>query len=849
MMVPRRLPMSVLPLLLFVSSAMAVVEESYFHFPRQTAAQGSYNLTYAFPSPLFSGLPTNRQVWVHLAQFVDDGSIGGIPTERLLLAYQSYGPIVGREVINCPRRIPDAQVTDTAGDPRRPQVSATLIHNGSGFPSGMPNVMINLEYRGTVACTQIVLNTTGRSDLKPGWTHDFLSDSNSDGIPDSYAAGDVRALQKQRDPQGKSILAFSSSNPSVGTVDANGRFVAIAAGSCNITVTCDNAPAKVVPMVVQSTGEPVAWNGFAPVLLGFTEPIDMTTFAKDPTGQALICEIVPNSVQGGTTGILINPMVVNFTPSAASPFKSPSFQFRVRDSDNKWSNVATVTCTVYRDASQFELERIMRDLRSAAGLAGNINVQPTDALTNPGRSSDPIRYFDGGMDLYANDLEFQGSVGFGLRRSYSNVRGQTAGPFGPGWQCDSLPRLSVHQATAYVHFGSGAAAFTRSGTGPWTPKGITRGALTQIGDEVVYATEDGASVVFHGFTSAVAGQLRGSCKRVADAGGVTLTHTYASDRLASLLRTYPGSTTQDQFAFEYQPQGLVSRIVRSAGPSGALAVVRQVVYEYYSGAVGEFGERDQLKRATILDAGGAVLARHHYRYWRSGDTLASGVAVDASAIGGLRFACGPMSYARIERALTDVPSATNVEVSAHAEKYFEYDTSARVTKQILRHPEIDGVGTYTYVYTTSAHANGYNSWKTKCVETLPDGKQNIVYCNYAGAVLLQSFKDGTNEWIHFYRHDAEGREFFHATPSAFQAVSGKWYDEAKPDLVDFASGNSPYVKDGVGLVLRRVYYTSTTATATTAGGVTGYLQHEQVQQGELGSPQTTRTLKYRAHAN
>ena len=40
-----------------------------------------------------------------------------------------------------------------------------------------------------------------------------------------------------------------------------------------------------------------------------------------------------------------------------------------------------------------------------------------------------------------------------------------------------------------------------------------------------------------------------------------------------------------------------------------------------------------------------------------------------------------------------------------------------------------GLGTFTYSYTTSSNATGYNAWETRTVETLPDGRK-ITPCNF-----------------------------------------------------------------------------------------------------------------------
>ena len=62
-------------------------------------------------------------------------------------------------------------------------------------------------------------------------------------------------------------------------------------------------------------------------------------------------------------------------------------------------------------------------------------------------------------------------------------------------------------------------------------------------------------------------------------------------------------------------------------------------------------------------------------------------------------------------------------------------------------PETSGDNGTTWNSIDSAGINvsnnpaGVNSWKYKTIETLPDGNQNIVYCNVLGEVMLKVFYD------------------------------------------------------------------------------------------------------------
>src|SRR5438552_7727157 len=87
-----------------------------------------------------------------------------------------------------------------------------------------------------------------------------------------------------------------------------------------------------------------------------------------------------------------------------------------------------------------------------------------------------------------------------------------------------------------------------------------------------------------------------------------------------------------------------------------------------------------------------------------------------------------------------------------------------------------------------------------------------------------------SKWDTFNKYDSAGRVILTAMPSA---VTG--YDDTYSDLLHSQSGNYQYMSDNSGLVQITDYGTSTTATSSTPGDVTGYLKDTKVQQGELGT--------------
>ena len=107
--------------------------------------------------------------------------------------------------------------------------------------------------------------------------------------------------------------------------------------------------------------------------------------------------------------------------------------------------------------------------------------------------------------------------------------------------------------------------------------------------------------------------------------------------------------------------------------------------------------------------------------------------------------------------------------------------------------------------------------------------------------MLVDYEDTTTSqhWDTFYKYDSSGRLILQAQPSA---VTG--YNDTYADLVHSVSGNYQYLSDSTGLIQTIDYYSSTTATTSTAGGVAGSYQDWSVQQGETGTAVLQDTATY-----
>src|SRR5262245_9197894 len=194
-------------------------------------------------------------------------------------------------------------------------------------------------------------------------------------------------------------------------------------------------------------------------------------------------------------------------------------------------------------------------------------------------------------------------------------------------------------------------------------------------------------------------------------------------------------------------------------------------------------------------------------------------------------------------AVSNPETATDSVVDDYADNYFGYDAQRSVSKEIAQGAGCSactgGQGTFTYSYEASTNPVGFNSWAVKTEEHLPDGSVRTVFTNAYGQVMLTEHKSTPSErhgWIMFNRYDSAGRLLWAANPSAFIPAMGARYDATRADLLDFSTGDSPYLYNNIGLITVYSYGAGTTATESTAGDVLGYWKTESVKRGETGAP-------------
>jgi RHS repeat-associated protein len=465
-----------------------------------------------------------------------------------------------------------------------------------------------------------------------------------------------------------------------------------------------------------------------------------------------------------------------------------------------------------------------------------------------------VRYADGAAQITLPDFIPDGSCScstdpLGLRRDWSGGAFVPDGTFGNGVVPIQLPYLlqDCQGHIAAVTTGTSARVFDRVGLNQYSPRFFLQEQLTrdEVTGEFTLADTEGNKLVFYGFGSGVPAAQRGQLKTLTDAGGNLTTETYNADGTPAELSwavTAGSVTTTESLLFAYgitDPRDpnygrVTSAQLRRMVGTGSWETVRTVEYTYYDGT--DNGDAGDLKTTVVKDASGVPLNTSYYRYYVTGSP---------NPTPPLKYVFGPDSLERLKAAFpTTWQTASDADVAPYADLSLTWN-GTRVGTAVVQGKGCSacsgGLGTYTYSYTTSGFADGYNTWRTKTTETLPDGNQNIVYTNFAGQIMLAIYQDTTSgqQWLTYYQYDSSGRLLLKAEPSA---VSG--YDDTRPDLLNNQSGNYQYLRDSSGLIETNSYYSGTTATLTQAGGVAGYLYQTGVQRGELGTSVLQSTTQY-----
>ena len=457
-------------------------------------------------------------------------------------------------------------------------------------------------------------------------------------------------------------------------------------------------------------------------------------------------------------------------------------------------------------------------------------------------SAAPVRYATGELSLAAADIA---SDGFGVRwghtRSFaSRMSVSETGGNGFNWQVQEWPYLVMqYSGTVTAFIGPNSAVwFDKAGSDYVARFGI-RMSLTLDDAASRYRLTDSNGTVTE-YDS-----LTGMFRRRTDAAGnkVEVTALYGNGfNFTDVERTYTsgGDAVTERYQYTYETttgDALLSSVTLSRSLNGgAFSNVSRATYTYYQDNNGSFGGEGDLRTATTqLWQGGAWTgtATTLYRYYLR---LTGSSSSSSSGAGGflpthlLKYVVNPASYARLaaDPEVSDPLTASDAIVAQYADFYYEFSSDRRVTREMVQ----GGSRSFSFEYFQSAFSDGYNRWKYKTVETLPDDSQNVVYTNYAGQVMLKVLQNGADQWAEFWKYgestDDLARVILHANPSV---ISG--YDEAYADLLHAVSGNYQYLKDYEGKLERFTYH-----------GPSGFVASSMVQHGEMGDCFLLREYEY-----
>lgn len=165
--------------------------------------------------------------------------------------------------------------------------------------------------------------------------------------------------------------------------------------------------------------------------------------------------------------------------------------------------------------------------------------------------------------------------------------------------------------------------------------------------------------------------------------------------------------------------------------------------------------------------------------------------------------------------------------------------------------------------TGSGGANRYDYWWRRSTEEIKDEngdvyRRSTLYINRAGKPLCRIVESRSDVFgaggelqkadITFYEYNSDGRLEKTFEPSVVNTyptdVNGEVDFTALDlkNLLEEAGGLVMHANEGVIRLID--YYSATTATLTTPGGVDGYAQYYEVQNGTSGTPIRLRELKY-----
>lgn len=435
------------------------------------------------------------------------------------------------------------------------------------------------------------------------------------------------------------------------------------------------------------------------------------------------------------------------------------------------------------------------------------------------------------------------SKGYGLpwghTLSYgSRVDGATtAGPNGFRWFIAQMPQLGKDGSgnIEVITIINDGIWFNKSGSN-YVARFFTLDTLTEdtgANKEFVFTDSQGRIIKFFSFDGSIPAAKQGQFKSYTDQNGTTYTPTYNGSNQLTVLSA--GSSPEISYNYDYYTSGNNSGRIQYVTLKRGSTNVRRLYYTYHdTGAATGNGLTGDLRTETLEQWNGSNwdnLGTSYFRYYTSNTYDAS---TNPGFEHGLKFVVKPEAYDRATSGGANDPDGiSDTALLANADNYFEFTSDKRVNKEKVNGPgpaSSSSPSSYGYAYSQSGNGDGYNNWKNKNIETLPDNNTQTVYSNYAGQVMLKIFQETStgNKWYEYFNYDSKGRIVQEATSEAVASVS-----EGSAGLVT--------LNNSAGLIRLNEYYTSTDLPN---GAVTDYLRYEKVKQGSSGSEIKLKEYKY-----
>ncbi|WP_428307945.1 RHS repeat domain-containing protein [Lacipirellula sp.] len=435
-------------------------------------------------------------------------------------------------------------------------------------------------------------------------------------------------------------------------------------------------------------------------------------------------------------------------------------------------------------------------------------------------SDEPVYYGTGELQLSTTDVSATGGGrALSHSRSYSNRRSNLPLTNGRRWMTRQQPRLlrdnGDNSVIRVVVAPRSIIVFDNVATsGP--PEYVGRYGARQmlIRGTAVFKFLDSSGTLweFHDFEQTAAPQ--GQLHRVTPPGGaLQIEYAYVDGRLDNMQRTTVdgAETVVDKLAYAYSADLIASVTLTQKIGVASEKNLRRAIYTY---------DADQLQQVDQQEHDGTAwitTGSYHYRYHADGNNL-------------LKLVLSPSAYERAKDNLLNVAAATDSQLKAYADYYYEYDSQGRVNHEEVK----GGARAYSFSYERQAKVEDFNKWRTKTIETLPDQSTNTVFANFLGQVLLKERAIGQQKWIEYKVYNDEGRLTEQWTPAAVASYS------VSENVLSVSATTD-------GLIQVTEYGSATTASESTAGDVKGHPKQQKLRKGNSGLEVTLREITYYKH--